>query len=159
MKKLLYLMIGFSLISCSIHKKVDKTKETTSTHTETATTRTITEQLDTNLVFEEDSVKGEKPASEVLDGKPLVTEDENTRTEVSYDPATGNLKSKTVSKPKTVPVHINKTTTEKENKTVREKKTVVEKHKDKEVESWFNWNYLWLIVAAVLFYTWWRYFR
>jgi hypothetical protein len=152
------------LTSCTNMKKIvhkEEVKENTRTQTETATTRTITEQVDSNVTLNPDSLEGAISLQELFDG-PETFENENTTVTLKFDSVSKKINTKVVNKPKVIPVHINKTTVESENKKQDEHKKIdtVKKDVDKDrqgIVKPFNLNYLWWLLLLLLIPIWkWR---
>lgn len=139
--RLITVTIGYllllSLCGCSIIKKrFNKTNKITKI--ETLTVTNITESLDTNLIFGADSANFNTNLNDLFDG--FTGEDNGIEVNVFVDKATGKTSIKTKTKPKTVPVKFNRTTTikSKNNSYVKEKTKVKTKDKTPIELPWFK---------------------
>jgi hypothetical protein len=134
------------LSSCSINKKVHKEKEHTdilATNT-TTTTEITTGILDVPL----DSISSVSQLDSLLAGAETVTETDNFVTKTHFDKKTKTVKTKTVQKPTSIPVRIEKTTIG--SITVHTKTD--KKIKDKEVKT--EVFQYWWIVGVCAVYIW-----
>lgn len=100
--------------SCSTTKHIDRQAVTThqaasdsGRKVEEATRtiqRTTKEEYEAPATIPGTEAQGSIPLPDLMGGKPLVTEDENQRTEATYNNKTGEVNVKTKLKPRTVPV-------------------------------------------------------
>lgn len=166
MKKYIYILIGlFLLSSCGARKSSVNKSETTKevkenvvTNTREEITETVTRVIDTVIKVPEAVTETEKPLDEVMNGQPMVYEDENIKSETYYDRETGSLRNKTTQKAKDIPVkqkevtqrEIKRNTDEHRNISTTEKTKT--KAKDTERKQSFAWVF-WVIgiLAAAWF--------
>lgn len=164
MKKFILLLISLFLLSCGARKsEVNKSEtkkeleENTVTTTKEEIKETVTTETEGTISIPEKVVEAEKPLADITDGKPLVYEDENIKSETYYDANTGNIKSKTTQKPKEIPVK-QKEVAERvilrdkaENKQLDYKETTISKDKETDREASYNWIW-WIVGAFVVIY-------
>lgn len=137
------------------HSTTDSTSTTHSASTNSAvTSSTVTEQASGEVTTQADSLT---TTGLLSDTDTIRAESGGIRIEVTKDPVTHKVKAKAVAKAKVVPFNINKTTvtnkseggTVKTDQTIKVKSTDRGKEVVKEV-SGINWNWLWLILSAVI---------
>ena len=120
-------------------------------------TRTVSEQADTCITTGATSITVQAELSELLKGDTITQDTPTDRiiTELSK----GIVKTQVVRKEAKIPVKINKTTTEqfKGDQKVKEDIHTVEKDKDVKRTGGFNFNWLWLILAALIAFLLWRF--
>lgn len=154
---LLCLALIWLCVSCSHTKDLTKTKteEKTVTTTETATTRTITETAKDSVTVKADSLTSDITLSRLLDGDSIEVEKNGLTISVKLDKNKKVIAKAKVSE-KIIPVNINKVTVENVKENKHEVKKTVETVKDlhKKVTGGFNFNWLWLILLAILIVCW-----
>lgn len=99
------------LVSCGarkseVHKEqTEKTiKEKVTTNTAEAIKETVTTEIDTVITLQGKTIEAAKFLHDVVNGQPMVYEDEDVRSETYYEGNTGLLLNKTTLKPKKIPV-------------------------------------------------------
>lgn len=155
----LYLIfILFIGTSCRIKKDITKSSEVINTEVRATETATSVTKTTGTIVTEKDSICNYAPIEGLLNGDTTKAEDKDFITTLHFDKKTKTVKSKTVQKPKEVPVSITNTTTSRkhtEEKSSQEKKTT-EKHK--ETDSPFldkiGQVLFWLIILLIIFGFW-----
>lgn len=170
-------LLSLSMLSCSSFKKVSKTDSSKDSTAETSaqeslntvskidtkSTKTITIEVDTNLIVKSDTLNGKTTLKDISKGSfVLSNKDIITMLDMDIDGSI-NITSTTV--PKVIPVKIKKTISEtedrKEEKIIRsdssgtskvvnnEKINVTDKIYQK---SWFSWWWVLIIVILILVY-------
>lgn len=107
------LALAITLTSCGarkseVHKAKVETEKTTTDESKISTTEgikeTITATIDTTVIVPKKQAEVSKPLLEVVNGQPLIYEDEDIRSETSYDNITGAITNKTTRKEQNIPV-------------------------------------------------------
>lgn len=122
------LLLIFIITSCSLKKHVTKseTKEETKENIHATETETTTTTFDTSVLIPGDSISNFMPIENLLNGDTAVTEDGDFVTTTHLDKKTKTVKTKTVQKPKVVPVTGTITT-------VKQSTVITEKESSKEI--------------------------
>lgn len=143
---LIFAILG--LISCSTNKHVNKTKETTNSVTETASTSTVTSEADTNAVTKQKELTTEAPLTDLLAGDTSCTESGEIEVQLHYDPVKKKMIAKVTAKPQIVPFKFKKVEEKHEKKV--EEKTVTIVTKEKEVKRWAIPWWIWVILILIM---------
>lgn len=163
MKKYILLLLSiFLLLSCGARKsQVNKTetekevKENTVTVTKEEVTETETKVIDATISIPAKVFEGKDFIQHIIDGKPLIYENEDIKSETYYDANTGDIKNVTTQKAKDIPVKqkevIQRTIIRDihENKKIEAKESTSVKNKQTERKSSYNWI-CWVIIGIVI---------
>lgn len=166
MKNAILLLTAILFIGCGARKSnvsKSETEKTVKEQSEKTTSEVIkeTETVTTEgeVIIPEHKTEIQKPISVILEGEPMIYEDEHIKSETSYDKETGNIKNTTTQKPKTVPVKTVSVMDREITRGIEEKKTTdtaeKSKLKDKVTEKEDVGLFTYIgIGAAVLFMLW-----
>lgn len=166
MKNIFILLIAFMLASCgTLHKTVHKAKadtsSVTSTHDKSVTI--IREKIDTSVKIKGDTAKASAPLESITHGDTLKAQSDGTSVEVYYEASTGRIHAKAITKPKEVPIQIERTTEVhadvRQVQENRSHKETLDKQVDHKETNLLNpWLWLvWLILLLALLYLLWRF--
>ena len=128
MKKIIFLFFAIAaLTGCSTARKVSKEstdtriqessqastsqaqKDLTKTNTQENTHRTIHENGTSPIDIPGNQVSAQKSLEELKAGATLENECDGTKIEIKYDATTGTIKGTATTRPRTIPVNINRT--------------------------------------------------
>lgn len=152
------IFIAFTLFSCGsrkVNKSISKTESQTKEHTDTRTQEDITETVTTTIDTTVTTPKRTSNYTSVLvDSSPMVFEDDNIRSETSYDRKTGFLSNKVTVKPTKIYVkeksvterQIKRNTDIKSDKVVESKTESKGKQVEREGSSWLK-----LVIRIAIF--------
>lgn len=156
------LFVAFTLFSCG-SRKVNKTTERnetkqteqTNTRTQEAIQETVTTTIDTTITTPERTSSYSAPLP--VDAEPYIFEDDNIRSETSYNRNTGVLSNKVTVKPVKIPVaaksvterQINRNTDVKIDKVSESNSESKGKQVEREGIQWWVW-----LIVLVVFLIW-----
>lgn len=161
------LFVAFTLFSCG-SRKVNKTternetKQTEQTNTRTAETiqEKVTTTIDTTITTPERTSTFVAPLP--VDAEPYIFEDDNIRSETSYNRNTGVLSNKVTVKPVKIPVkeksvterQIKRDTDIKSDKVVEVKSESKGKQVEREGSDWLKWVIRIVIFGSLTYVGW-----
>lgn len=154
---LLVIIVGLLLLmvaGCASTKTKMRTSEnvelTTKTNETTKTKTVITEKLDTNIQVKPSQVTINSSIEELLKGDTLRAENDATSVAIVLDPTTGALTAIGTTKPREIPVNIDRRT-EIESETNTEANTQLTQNIDKtEKESKSGIAWYWYVIACLI---------
>ena len=155
MKRLIWLALAILLLSgCATSKTVQETSNRQSQAVEVTTNtdaRTvITEKADTTITVLGSEASATRQLDDLVTGKPITAEVNGTSVEVKYDKATGEVKAMARTKPRQVPVQIERTTVATEQVQQDVKAEQEQKQTTQVVEKEFSY-WKWIIIVALIF--------
>lgn len=155
MKRLIGIALAVILIQGCItskrtHDTYDKQSQAVEVNTNTDTQTVITEKADTTITVQGSEATANLQLDDLVTGKPITAEANGTSVEVVYDKATGVVKAKAYTKPRQVPVNIERTTVITEQVQQEVKAEQEQKHTTQVVEKEFSY-WKWIVIISVIF--------
>lgn len=159
------IFVAFTLFSCGARKvnktsSKEQTKQTEQTNTRTSETiqETVTTTIDTTITTPERTSSYTTPLP--IDSEPYIFEDDNIRSETSYNRNTGVLSNKVTVKPAKIPVtaksvterQIKRDTDVKSDKVTESKSESKGKQVDRKGNSYIAWICLFIAIAYFVWF-------
>lgn len=155
MKRLIWIALAVILLqgcvtSKKTHETYDKQSQAVEVTTNTDTRTVITEKADTTITVPGSEASATRQLDDLVTGKPITAEVNGTSVEVRYDKATGEVKAKARTKPRQVPVQIERTTVATEQVQQEVKAEQEQKQTAHIVEKEFSY-WRWITAVAIIF--------
>jgi flagellar basal body-associated protein FliL len=150
-KFIILALAVLSLTACaSVSKSVQKTETEAKTKKEetTTSTTTTTESIDTTVNVAGQTLEASTPVQPLIDGDTLHKETPEGSITAYVDRATGRLNIKAETKPREVPVQMNRTTTTQAKTTTKEQSSQKAKETFKEKQGPRTW--CWILSIIIL---------
>lgn len=155
MKRLIWIALAVMLLqgcipSKKVHETYDKQSQAMEVTTNTDTRTVITEKADTTIAVPGSEATSSLQLDDLVTGKPINAEVNGTSVEVVYDKSTGTVKAKAYTKPRQVPVNIERTTVITEQVQQEVKAEQEQKQTTQIVEKEFSY-WKWITAVAIIF--------
>lgn len=155
MKRFIWIALAVMLMqgcitSKKVHETYDKQSQAVEVTTNTDKRTVITEKADTTIAVPGSEATSSLQLDDLVTGKPITAEVNGTSVEVRYDKATCIVKAKAYTKPRQIPVNIERTTVITEQVQQEIKAEQEQKHTTQVVEKEFSY-WKWIVIISVLF--------